>query len=869
MHKFFIFIGVLFLLTCDLTAGVGRWTPRGPFGTSVVSMVADRSSGRIYAATDNGGVFVTTDAGSHWAAINRGLPDGLVTTLSIRTDEPSTLYATVEGGAIFKTSNGGDEWTFLANVPKQVTPIAIDQDRNTLYVAEYGIVHKSTDGGRSWVPTTQPSLNAIFFLAVSEGRVFLGTARGVYFSDDGGARWQSVPSIGNAQVFALTAEERTVVAATSSGVFATHDNGEMWSETGVPWGTPRDTTALLVDDRIYAGTSAGVFAYEDGAWAPVGFAPHKTHVRALAKQSDGALLAGTISGTFRVSGDLEEWIDISDGLPGIIARDVSVVPSQPTTAYAASSNGIFKTSDSGGSWKLVHAAVDGALHVEVAPSQEEIVYASSRRAIVKSTDSGETWTMIQPSFRTSSFAVAPTDAATVYAALSSGMARTTDGGASWSTIMLGLNNYYVWYDDFSTTATAVHPTNSAVALTSMWDGLHRTTSGGSLWHEVMPLNESADVVFDPSHPSILYAAAASPSFVKTPPLTGVYKSTDGGTTWHPAGLYGESVRSLAVSRADGSVYAGTARGEIYQSLDGGRQWKLFGDGLDGGSVNAISIDRTGKTLYAATQTGVFHYEHSHLDLTRLPDEARRLPDLLEQLLQSPGNAGLVLPIVGATTGANGNRFTTDVTLSHDRGADQDVQMFWLAATRSGPPPAFRMTLGSRTTLIDDIADRLGISGVGSLVAIAVNELGELDADTSIDGSARIWSRLAGQTPTSHSIPAVRAGALRSASLTAAGLRHDETHRTNVGVVNLDAEEREFSVLVEGERASASFTMSVPPWSLAQVSIPAGDYGDLRLTVFNATPGTAWTAYGSRVNRRSGEAVTEIGAAIPSASRSSR
>jgi hypothetical protein len=54
---------------------------------------------------------------------------------------------------------------------------------------------------------------------------------------------------------------------------------------------------------------------------------------------------------------------------------------------------------------------------------------------------------------------------------------------------------------------------------------------------------------------------------------GVRRTSDGGRTWADCGLPAPGVFSLAVSAADGSVYAGTEPSALYRSDDGGGSWR--------------------------------------------------------------------------------------------------------------------------------------------------------------------------------------------------------------------------------------------------------------------------------------------------------
>lgn len=53
----------------------------------------------------------------------------------------------------------------------------------------------------------------------------------------------------------------------------------------------------------------------------------------------------------------------------------------------------------------------------------------------------------------------------------------------------------------------------------------------------------------------------------------MWRSDDGGATWSNARLAERDVFSLAVSPADGAVYAGTEPSELFRSDDAGRSWR--------------------------------------------------------------------------------------------------------------------------------------------------------------------------------------------------------------------------------------------------------------------------------------------------------
>jgi len=133
----------------------------------VRSLTYEDDSVRAYAGTFGGGVFRTnnvntTGTTTPWTAINGGLGANL-TIFSLALDPFSlqTIYAGTNGGGVFKTINGGaapPTWTAMnTGLPAGiiVDSIAIDPTNgNIVYIGTRGRgTFKTTDGGSTWSPT--------------------------------------------------------------------------------------------------------------------------------------------------------------------------------------------------------------------------------------------------------------------------------------------------------------------------------------------------------------------------------------------------------------------------------------------------------------------------------------------------------------------------------------------------------------------------------------------------------------------------------------------------------------------------------------------------------------------------------------------
>jgi photosystem II stability/assembly factor-like uncharacterized protein len=97
------------------------------------------------------------------------------------------------------------------------------------------------------------------------------------------------------------------------------------------------------------------------------------------------------------------------------------------------------------------------------------------------------------------------------------------------------------------------------------DAIARLDEDDGGWRTALSLTGSGAqcLALDPSDPDVVYAGLRE---------HGVRRTTDGGGSWVDCGLPSTGVFSLAVSAADGAVYAGTEPSTLYRSDDRGENW---------------------------------------------------------------------------------------------------------------------------------------------------------------------------------------------------------------------------------------------------------------------------------------------------------
>ncbi|MBU0985073.1 MAG: thrombospondin type 3 repeat-containing protein, partial [candidate division Zixibacteria bacterium] len=141
----------------DLTNGP---YPAAGFGTVSSIAVAPTNQNVLYAGTDDGNVWVTTNGGGGWTRIDTGLPDRWVTRVAVDPRHENICYVTFSGNNwgetmphIYRSENYGSNWTAIAgDLPDAPVNDVIPEpvDSLTLYIAtDYG-VYVTEDLGTTW-----------------------------------------------------------------------------------------------------------------------------------------------------------------------------------------------------------------------------------------------------------------------------------------------------------------------------------------------------------------------------------------------------------------------------------------------------------------------------------------------------------------------------------------------------------------------------------------------------------------------------------------------------------------------------------------------------------------------------------------------
>jgi photosystem II stability/assembly factor-like uncharacterized protein len=441
-------------------------------GKSIRAMAISASDSKTLVAGAVDGVFRSTDGGKSWQKISAGNSDiHSIESIAIDPKDPNAIYAGTWHLA-WKTDDGGANWHHISKgmiEDSDVFSIIVDSTNpSVVFASACSGIYKSTSAGESFqkiqgIPFSARRTRVLKQDPTNSAIVYAGTTEGLWKTIDAGKTWNRVTDsdvVVNDVMVDPRNSMRVMLATDRAGVLASDDGAHTFLTTNHGY-THRYVTAILADKNdpktMFVGVVndrelGGVFVSHDAGqhWIQNSKGLDGRDVFSLKQTSNGELVAGTNRGMFMLAHHASEWSPINDiverassrtartktEVHSILTARVNDVEITPTTWMAATSAGLFTSSNQGKSW--MGGAVMGKQDFVSVRAEGNLIALATRSDVLVSKDNGSTWQDSNLSASISSIRGVTISEGQIMFASREGAFRSPNAGAGWEHMQNGL-----------------------------------------------------------------------------------------------------------------------------------------------------------------------------------------------------------------------------------------------------------------------------------------------------------------------------------------------------------------------------------------------------------------------------------------------
>ena|ERR1700719_610527 len=538
--------------------GGRSWRASGLAGHSVRALVAALSDPDTLVAGALDGLFRSHDAGKSWELITPAHDPELRNFDSLAVDprNPKIIYA----GTFhlpWKTTDGGQDWVAIHEGmidDSDVLSLAVNPSNpEEIFASACSGIYRSDDAGLHWkqiqgIPDSSKRALVIRFDPANPGTLYAGTTDGLWKSTTGGDHWRRasasdwvinsllvLPAIdesGSFRVLLGTEQQGVLVSEGMSGKFEPANDGFEHRRI-VSLTLDRENAGHL--GAVLANASDPIVTTDDAGetWSPLGSGLVSASVRRLYSTPDGWWAALTSGGFARLDANSGRWLR-----PDILVERGQI--SEPGAANPPARR-----------VKPTAAAAFRATVNDLAFSENEW-FAATEEGLFRSSDAGKSWSLLP--FSSLALPVdcvrVSGDGAEIRIVTSHGMVFSGDSGRSWRWHDLPLDSYG---------ALRLEVVDPTTLLATSPAGLYISRDGGAIWSRAQsgfPASAINDVLVRAEFWVVWLAS------------NGLYISRDRGANWrrikNPAGTVGPDYFSiLEAGIVPDRIYAASASESLY------------------------------------------------------------------------------------------------------------------------------------------------------------------------------------------------------------------------------------------------------------------------------------------------------------------
>ncbi|MEL6631068.1 MAG: T9SS type A sorting domain-containing protein [Bacteroidota bacterium] len=402
------------------------WQQIGPDNTGTITRaLAFDDSENIWAGSQNGGLWRSTNLGESWERVSAYAEAGCNLNITSIAVNGNTIYVST-GAAVFASSFGQLNFNYPADWDYRAENSGFKG-----YIEGHpgGGVYVSTDNGQTWkvenatnnessgTARYQGDFTDVPKVTVSGNRALIGTRGGLYYSDDA---LETVTKVSGSDFFESSIVFDIEVAENNTIFVSVHD--DVSSKDSLYVSTDNGTTfSPIVDPILFEGDRIGFNRAE------IAVAPSDRNIVYVATTQANQ----EVNGVFRFDLRENEWRRIGFkglnftplGTNGRDAITMTVFPNNPNELILAGQSWYTYTEDE--SWQLGAQSVfpdfasylEGPIYsVAFLPSNPNIFMIGTRKAVYRSSDRGKTFAQrtrgynVSPVYSVTSFDITSTDA---------------------------------------------------------------------------------------------------------------------------------------------------------------------------------------------------------------------------------------------------------------------------------------------------------------------------------------------------------------------------------------------------------------------------------------------------------------------------
>jgi len=285
-------------------------------------------------------------------------------------------------------------------------------------------------------------------------------------------------------------------------------------------------------------------------------------------------------------------------LAGLNIAKLMFSPQNRETLFVGSyTGGLFKSTDSGNSWKNILSKIY-VYDFVINSNDVNVMYVAGFFAdhgrVLKTTDGGASWNQVyneeSAANAVRAIAINPGNPNQLVLGTTSGsVIKSTDGGLSWqlahnfgdriNRVLWQNGNVYV----LNKTKGLFKSSGFADNFVDITETLSKTFSLKNMSYNSDTLDSFAQVFVDTSAPALIYITSNK----------GLYKTIDEGQTWQKQNLPvkpdASDAKAIAIAPSSSNIVFTSVGATIYKSTDAGQTWQTQST-TSGGFINYILID---------------------------------------------------------------------------------------------------------------------------------------------------------------------------------------------------------------------------------------------------------------------------------------